>query len=195
MNEFLQAVAEAHAAGKDQLLRVVHFELRGRDLVVRVRGEDLGEWEVTCTGIGRYVISNSWSWGESLEVADDHPLLWEDSAAWGRLAFHGDVGNPVRVVIELLGAHRRATRGLIPFERYWVRSLPPWELLAGRYGEIAHGPLPLIEVYQQVIDRHGVTSAITASRPAPAEHPRVLVIGPSYIIAQGFAARRHASGE
>lgn len=190
MNELLQAVAEAHAVGKDQLLRVVHFEARGRDLVVRVRGEDVGEWEVTCAGVGRYVISNSGPWTESLLVTDDHPLLWEDGAAWGRLSFHGDVGNPVRVVIELLGAHRRATRGLVPFERYWTRGVPPWELLAGRYGEIAHGPQPLIEVYQQVIDRFHVTSAIAASRPAPAGHPRILVMGATYIIADSFTATR-----
>jgi|WetSurMetagenome_2_1015567.scaffolds.fasta_scaffold226004_1 hypothetical protein len=194
MNELLQNFAEAHAAGKDQLLRVVHFEAVGRDLVVRVRGEDIGEWAVTCTSVGRYVVSNAGTRGDSLELAAEHPLLWEDCAGWGRLSFHGDVGNPVRVVIELLAAHRRATRGLIPFERYWMRSQPPWELLAGRYGELAHGPLPLIEVYQQVIDRQGVTSAISPSRPAAEGHPRVLVIGATSIIAEGFAARRHAPG-
>ena len=195
MNELLQAFAEAHAAGQDQLLRVVHFEAHGRDLVVRLKGEDIGDWEVTCTRVGRYVVSNAATRGDSLEVADEHPLLWEDCAAWGRLSFHGDVGNPVRVVIELLAAHRRATRGLVPFERYWTRSLPPWELLAGRYGELAHGPMPLIQVYQQVIDRQGVTSAIAASRPAPEGHPRIIVMGATSIIADGFAARRYPPGE
>jgi hypothetical protein len=192
MNDLLQAVAEAHAAGKDQLLRAVRFALRGRDLVVLVRGEDVGDWEVTCAGVGRYVISNAGPWTESLLVTDDHPLLWEDCTAWGRLAFHGDVGNPVRVMIELLGAHRRATRGLVSFERYWTRGQPPWELLAGRYGEVAHGPLPLLEVYKQVIDRFHVASAITPSRPAPEGHSSVLVMGATYIIANTFAATRHA---
>ncbi len=190
MNELLQAVAEAHATGEDQLLRVIRFEQRGRDLVLRVKGEDLGEWDVTCGGVGRYVISNCWPWAESLELAEEHPLLWEDCTAWGRLTFHGDVGNPVRVVIELLGAHRRATRGLVPFERYWTRGLPPWELLAGRYGEVAHGPVPLVEVYQQVIDRYHVASAITESHAAPDRHPKILVMGPTYVIADGFSARR-----
>jgi hypothetical protein len=195
MNDLLQAFAEAHGAGKDQLLRIVHFARQDRDLVVRLRGEDVGEWEVTCSGVGRYVVTNAWPHGDSLELAGEHPLLWEDTAAWGRLSFHGDVGNPVRVVIELLGAHRRATRGLIPFERYWARSQPPWELLAGRYGELAHGPQPMLEVYQQVIDRHHVTTAIAPSRPAPEGRPRVLVIGGTSIIAESFAARRCPPGE
>ena len=194
MNELLQAVAEAHAAGRDQLLRVVRFDLRGRDLVLRVKGEDVGEWEVACTGVGRYVVANAGPVAESVEVSGDHPLLWEDNAAWGRLSFHGDVGNPVRVVIELLGAHRRATRGLIPFERYFTRNLPPWELLASRYGEIAHGPLPIVELYQQIIERHHVASAIAPSRPAPDRHPSVLVLGATYVIADGFAAHPSVGG-
>jgi hypothetical protein len=194
MNEFLETVASAHAAGRDQLLRVVHFELRGRDLVLRVKGEDVGEWEVACTGVGRYAIASAGPLTESVEVAADHPLLWEDTAAWGRLSFHGDVGNPVRVVIELLGAHRRATHGLIPFERYFTRNQPPWELLASRYGEIAHGPMPIIELYQQIIERYHVTSAVTPSRPAPERHPSILVMGATFVIADGFAARRHAGG-
>ena len=191
MQDLLQAFALAQAAGEDQLLRVVHFEQRDRDLLVRVRGEDLGDWDVTCSGACRWVISNAWPWGESLEVAEDHPLLWEDCTAWGGLSFHGDVGNPVRVVIELLSVHRRATRGLIPFERYWTRGVPPWELLAGRYGELAQGPMPLIQVYKQVIDRNRAASAIREVRPASDRRLQILVIGPTHIVAEGFAARRH----
>jgi hypothetical protein len=51
--------------------------------------------------------------------------------------------------------------------------------------------MPLIQVYQQVIDRNGAASAIREVRPASDRRLQILVIGPTHIVAEGFAARRH----
>jgi hypothetical protein len=188
MKKLLAAFEKVRSKGHDQLLRVTRFELKESGLDVRLSGSGLGAWDIECKGVRRFQVVYEWPWTEFLSVSQSHPVLWEDVAPRGVLSFHGPVKNPGELLLRLFNAHGRVTEGCIPVERYFSSSMPLVDLLGGGFGEVATGPVPVLEEYKRELIGYGVKASIMVTqRPSPTEL-QALLVGRSYVVAERFAA-------
>ena len=151
-------------------------------------------WEIECKGVLEHQISLGPCDGCSLPR--DHVLLWPYIYPCSSVSFYGEAKDPLTVVEELHKQHVQLVRDWIPFERFLNGN--PVEMVSGKYGMLARGPLPLIESYAKVLESFGISCNTTEPRPAPytnelsglAEVEVLIFEKGCYFVATDFTARR-----
>lgn len=114
------------------------------------------KWEVECRGMrGHQILLGQCN---GLDFYDDHVLLWDYNLPKASMSFYGEAREPLAVVIALINCHSDLTGDCVPFDRYINGN--PLEMIAGRYGMLADGPLPLIEAYAKVLESFGIGTRI-----------------------------------
>jgi hypothetical protein len=159
--------------------------------------ETLGTWDVRCENVLAYALYRDCMF--SLELTDEHPLLWKFTGKNGSAYFLGAPKDSDACVGVLYQAHRQATGGWIDFGSAVNNLVGLSRMLSDGNGLLARGPLRLLEVYKQAILPYGVDVSIL---PDPAESlgarsrglqqsaVKVLLLGCSYVIGSGWSARR-----
>jgi hypothetical protein len=157
-------------------------------------GNNDQSWEVECVGPLDHLVSLGQC---DVHLYFDHELLWPYVYPETSLSFHGKANDPFAVVGALYTRHVGLVGTWIPFERFINGK--PLEMIRGRFGMLAKGPLPLVQAYAQVLESFGVSTGLTEPQPAPytndeaaglEEIAALLLNQGSFIIAPKFHARR-----
>jgi hypothetical protein len=152
-------------------------------------------WEIECKGVLEHQISLGPC--DEFSLHRDHVLLWPYIYPCSSVSFYGEAKNHLAVVEALLKQHVRLVGDGIPFDRFMNGN--PVEMVGGRYGMLADGPMPLMESYVKVLESFGISSNTTEPRPAPytndelsglAEVGVLILKKRCYFVATDFIARR-----
>jgi hypothetical protein len=159
-----------------------------------------GIWDVRCEDVLAYAISNeSAHW---LELADDHPLLWDFKQESASAFFYNAPLNAEAAVGALYEVHRKAVGLWINFGKHLNSSPGLSKLLAAGNGLLAEGPLPLLTLYKDTLRSHGVELDIRFAHPRKVwdgsgwrelktdNDSKALIMGTSYVIGSGWAAEQ-----
>lgn len=166
-----------------------------------VPGDDGGEqhWRVECSGVRDFLLRGEFA--DSLRVVSEHPVLLPFTEQVTDLHFYSPSPNPVATVGALVERHRELVGGWIPFERFF-NVLPKTlsQLLAASSGQLASGPVSLMEAYLRVLSEQNIRSSLLPSRPPKfwdgekwvvSDIPlQALVLESSYVVAQRFDAQK-----
>ncbi len=140
---------------------------------------------------------------EHLEIAaPDHPILWPHVENHAELYFYSATKDPRQLIADLHEAHSLAVLKWFPLDRFTNDLQPLHKLLAAANGCLAAGPLPLIRVYEGVLQAAAIQCSILESK-----HPRgrssnldtsapvALLMGTSYFIARRLSKVHARSAE
>lgn len=127
-------------------------------------------------------------------AAPDHPILWPYVENHAELYFYSATKDPRQLIADLHEAHSLAVLKWFPLDRFTNDLHPLQKLLAAANGCLAAGPLPLIRVYEGVLQAAAIKCSILESErplkrsPEPGTSaPVALLMGTSYFIARGLS--------
>ncbi len=160
-------------------------------------GEDdaYQSWEVECVDFLEHELSLGQC--EGFDLLDDHILLWPYIYPEASVSFYGEVPDPLAVLGALYKRHLELAGKWIHVSRFMNGNTA--ELIRGRYGMLADGPMPLVESYAQVLEGFNIAAKLTEPKPAhytndePSGQAEVAVLilkERSYVVAPKFNARR-----
>ena len=155
-------------------------------------------WQLRCDDVLEH---NLKSWiASSLELTDDHPLLWKFRYDSASAYFNGIPQNVLAAVGSLYEAHRRAVGEWFSLDVCVNRQIVTSELLQTGSGLLAQGPVPLLVVYKEALKSHGIVVEILSPYPPSGRmsslalqnklrnESKVLLIGDSFISGIGWTA-------
>lgn len=160
-------------------------------------GGDEQPWCIQCVGAHGHRLHGEFA--QSLEVASEHPVLLPFTEPVTDLYFSSPAPNPPAAVGALWERHRQLVGSWLPFEQF-VNAVPKGlaALLAASSGQLAAGPVSLMQAYAEVLTEHGVRSSMLPPHPprrwdgerwvGPASRLHALVFGTSYVVAERFDA-------
>ncbi|WP_144456751.1 hypothetical protein [Niallia taxi] len=149
------------------------------------------KWQVTCDGVQEYNLR--YLEFDSIDLLDNHCLLWDYNKQTANLFFQGETTNIKGVIADLFLRHQHLTEGLIPFVQY-INTYKEghafgdleW-LLSAKQGLFADGPAELMQVYEEVLNIYGLkTSLLPSDVNPPCSECKIFLFGGSYIIARDF---------
>ena len=152
-------------------------------------------WEIECVRVLDHKISLGNC--ESVELVADHILLWTYIYPQASVSFYGEVDDAFKIVGALYKRHRQLVAHWIPFGSFLNGD--PVEMIRGRYGMFADGPLPLVRAYAEVLESYGIGVQISEPKPAAytnnkktgAAEVTVLILNRNcYVVAEKFNARK-----
>lgn len=180
-------LAEARIAG-DVLSLFLNVYLGGED----VQSES---WEIECVSVLEHQLLLGGC--SSVDAYYDHILLWPYIWPEVTLSFHAKDSDPLAVVGALYREHQTLVAPWIPFGRFINGD--PVNMISGRYGMLADGPMPLVEGYLKVLQQFGIDAALTEPKSAlyTNDHEagitevEVLILDRGkYVVAEKFNASR-----
>jgi len=157
-------------------------------------------WEVECVGFLEQQLSLGQCEGFDLQY--DHILLWLYIYPEASVSFYGKADDPLAVVGALYKRHLELVGNWIPFGRFMNGNTV--EMIRGRYGLLAKGPIPLVEPYRRVLEGFNISAQTTEPKPAYytndefsglAEVAVLIFTKGSYVVAPKFNARRLREAE
>jgi hypothetical protein len=161
-------------------------------------GGDEQHWRVECFGVRDHLLRGEFF---GLQVVSEHPVLLPFAEQVTDLHFYSASPNPMATVGALFERHRELVGSWIPFERF-LNDLPKGlsQLLAASSGQLASGPVSLLEAYSRVLGEHGIRSSMLPSRPpkfwdgekwvVSSSPLRALIFESSYVVAERFDAQK-----
>jgi hypothetical protein len=166
----------------------------GLRLEIEVRNDDTEQmWLVSasCDRLFEFVVHSGI--GSSLDLIEEHPLLWEYHHDHASGYFSGAPADSFAAVGAIAEAHRSVMGDWYSFTRYLNCSVSPKNLLESGSGLLAQGPLPLLEIYKEALAGFGVDVQIVSPHPSGGRflkpemirlrcESQVLVAGDSYAI-------------
>jgi hypothetical protein len=195
MDKLLALIAEISAEDEEDV--VIRFlratwsemalELR---LGVSVNYSEQVVWDIFCEDVFTYSLDDEGAF--SLELTDDHPLLWEFKYESALAYFTGVPVDADAAVGALYQAHENSVGSWIRFGHHLNGAQDLSRLLAGGHGLLADAPIPLLALYKKTLAEHGVDviwNRTYRSKPAGERHLQVLLMGSSYIVGEGWAAK------
>lgn len=206
MDKLLALIAEI-GDEEDVLVRLKCAAWSGASLRLQLAVSELnsevdsepGIWDVRCDDVLASVLSNEYAhW---IELADDHPLLWDFKRESASAFFYKAPANPEAAVGALYEAHQKAVGPWISFGKHLNISPGLSKLLAAGNGLLASGPVPLLTLYKETLCSHGVDVDIRFAHPPKAwdgnhwrelekeNDTKALILGTSYVIGRGWAAQ------
>jgi len=157
-------------------------------------------WEVECVDFLEHGLSLGPCEGFDLQY--DHILLWSYIYPEASVSFYGEAHDPLAVLGALYERHHELAGNWIPFSRFMNGDTA--ELIRGRYGMLANGPVPLLESYVQFLEGFNIGASLTEPKPASytndelsgLEEVAVLILKEgSYVVAPKFNAHRLRESE
>ena len=119
-------------------------------------------WEVECVDFLEQELSLGQC--EGLDLQFDHVLLWSYIYPEASVSFYGEADDHLAVVGALYERHLELVGDWIPFGRFMNGNIV--QMIRGRYGMLAAGPLPLVESYSQVLESFNIGTKIAEPKPA-----------------------------
>jgi hypothetical protein len=204
MDKLLALIAEIGANDEeDVVIRLLCATWSDASLKLRLAVSiDYSEqriWEVRCEDVLTYNLDDQGAF--SLELTDDHPLLWEHKQPSASAFFKGVPVNADASVGALYQAHEKAVGSWIRFGKHLNNSHGLSWLLSGGHGLLARGPVPLLNVYKETLHLHGVEVDIRFASPPQMwdgthfrqlqdANAKVLLLSTSYVIGSGWGAQQ-----
>lgn len=160
-------------------------------------GIDRQHWQIACFGVRDFSLRGEFA--DDLHLVSEHPILLPFTERVTDLHFYSPSPDPMATVGALFERHRQLVGSWIPFEQF-LNRLPLPELLVAQSGQLASGPVSLMEAYLDVLTERGIRSSVLPSSP-----PKVwdgqdwivlntplsaLILQNSYVIAERFDARQ-----
>ena len=154
-------------------------------------------WEIECTGVLEHHLVLGECAGFDLEY--EHVLLWTYIYPQASVSFYGEAKDHLAVVGALYKRHLELVGDWMPLDRFMNGNTI--EMIRGRYGLLAKGPMTLMESYAQVLESFDISVRICNPKPADYTNdedsglPEVALLvfeTGSYVVAQSFNARRCA---
>jgi len=119
-------------------------------------------WEVECVDFLEQALSLGQC--EGFELQFDHVLLWSYVQPEASVTFYGEADDYLAVVGALYDRHLELVGNWIPFGRFMNGNTV--EMIRGRFGMLADGPMPLVESYSQVLESFNIGTKIAEPKPA-----------------------------
>jgi hypothetical protein len=196
MDKLLALIAEiSYEDEEDILIRFLSamwsersFELR---LGVFLNGSELGIWEVYCKDVFTYKLDDEDA--SSFKLMDDHPLLWKYKYESASAYFTGVPVDAEAAVGALYQDHENSVGSWIRFGHNLNGAQDLSGLLAGGHGLLANAPIPLLTLYKKTLSKYGVDvnwNRTYWSVPKVGGDLQVLLIGSSYVVGQGWSAKK-----
>lgn len=177
------------------------FETNKLNFILRVAGfgyndEDNYDCRWTVNVVQYRTSKISLDFASSISISDTHPLLWKFSDKQSELYFNGDCNDADKLFLDLYRTHKVYFEGLTDFEDTINQPDNFEQLLKSKNGLLATGPNKLMNVYADVLAKHGLTYSITGDRVptfwdgekhvVETGHAKVLFIDSSYIVGDDF---------
>jgi len=205
MDKLLALVAEA-GDEEDVIIRFTQATWSGRSLrlqlAITVVNSVEESWEVRCEDVLAYALYGDSA--SSVELIEDHPLLWEYKHESASAYFYRAPLNADAAVGALYEAHQNVVGSWLRFGQH-LNCLPGLsKLLAAGNGLLAQGPVPLLSLYKETLCPHGVEVDIRFSRPPQTwdgthwrqlgreNNTKALLLGTSYVIGKRWVAEQTA---
>jgi len=158
--------------------------------------DDIQKWTLTCKSEREHRLI--FGWGDTLEVSNDHVLLWPHNKTVCELWFTGSNEDVSAVVGVLWKIHYKLVGNWFTFTHFLNYSHDFAGLLSGGHGKLAEGPEPLIIAYQQVMKECGFITSVTTRPPlhwngqawVDPGNLVVLLVSKSYVIASSIEAHK-----
>ena len=204
MDRLLARIAEA-GDEEDVVIRFIDATWSGTSLLlqlaVTIFDSAQETWEVRCEDVLAYALRNEGAY--SLELAEDHPLLWEFKHESASAYFYRAPVNAEAAVGALYEAHQNAVGSWIRFGQHLNSTPGLSKLLTAGNGLLAQGPVPLLTLYKETLRPHGVEVDIRFSRPPQIwdgthwrqlkeNNTKALLLGTSYVIGNRWFAEQTA---
>jgi len=134
---------------------------------------------------------------DTIQLLDDHPLLWEFNDVCTSLYFHGDGEKLIQLFPELYRIHYDTFQNYLPFRKFLNDTLELQTLLRSGNGLLASGPKKYIEKFSECFISEGIEHSLVGEREpkfwngnsyvSQRVPVKVLIIGNSYLIAENFS--------
>ena len=147
-------------------------------------------WALSCKTVYDYMLARAVRCGINY-WRDEHPALAQFAEPLEHLYFGAPTDHPDRVLGKLLRVHRKVSDDWIPFDKYLNTLIDMSDLIRSDYGQLAYGPLTLIDSYFDVLQEEGMRPRRVGSPAKPiAPKAEMIHFGDSYVIARSFEAKR-----
>jgi len=191
---------------EDLLIQITHATWSDISLqmqiVVSVNGTKEDTWILSCKNVLAQSLIREGMF--SLQLVDDHPILWEFRQVNASAFFRGIPSNRDACVGALYAAHRRTVGFWINFGSQLNNSSRISELLETGDGLLAIGPIALLNAYREALAPYGVDVSIVGEHRAhywdgnvrkrlTDENVMALLLGSSYLVGIGFTAEKQAT--
>jgi hypothetical protein len=135
---------------------------------------------------------------QSVELTDDHPLLWKFRHDSASAYFSGSAPNVLAAVGALYEVHLREVGEWFNLEDCVNSQIVMSNLLLTGNGLLAQGPMPLLVKYKDALRSHGILVDIVSPYPAGGRmsslelqnklrnESKVLLIGDSFVTGVGW---------
>lgn len=147
--------------------------------------------EIRIDGLKEYSITYPNEYDYVLEFLEDHPLLWTHTKRIGTLYFENPAKNPSELFTNIYKVHNTRSAIRIPIGKFLRESYYdiPYELCKQVKGEFAHGPIELLKLYKEELEKQGMNPSITdpfVEDWVDKSELKILIIGYSYFIGKSF---------
>ncbi len=138
----------------------------------------------------------SFDFASSLQISQDHPILWQFSDKHSDVYFRGHCHDADKLYLDLYKIHRALFEDLLPFEDTLTSVIDFNKLMTLPYGLLASGPQKLMKQYADILEQHNLSCSMIGDRTptywdgekhaTETGNAKVLFIDDSYIIAEEF---------
>lgn len=175
---------------------IIDFLLDIQD--INDKGQIIQEW--TITAVGHRKNNLSFDFEPSIEIKDDHPLLWEFYDTQCELYYNGQCKNLPKLFYDLYKIHKEVFGDYKCFNIPFGESTTYFKPFQFDSGLLTEGSKKLMVKYANCLKQNGLDFTIIGERPAKywngiefiieSENLKVLFFGKGYIIAKDFSFMR-----
>ena len=156
--------------------------------------QDTLVWTIDCLGVRRERIELYWT--DDIHLETDHPLLWPFILDQATLYFTDLDTTHATILGQLYLAQQSLTRGFFPLDRFLNDYFLRDNSEPMTHGQLAEGPMPVLETFRDVLIQHGAkTNIVNRRRPqrwtgsvyeSESSSLEILLMGDSFVVAEGF---------
>lgn len=138
----------------------------------------------------------SFEYASTLEISQDHPILWQFSDKQSEIYFNGNCKDIDRLYLNLSNVHKGIFQDLLPFDESLNDTTDFYKLMNASNGLLARGPQKLLKQYEEILEQHSLKCSIIGDRVptywdgdkhvTESGNAKVLFVDNSYIIADEF---------
>jgi hypothetical protein len=132
----------------------------------------------------------------SVEIVQEHPILWQFSDRQSEIYFTGSCKNLNNLYFDLYNVHKTVFQNLLLFDESLNNVLDFNRLMSSSTGLLAKGPQKLLNRYAEILEQYNLKHSIIGDRMPTywdgTEHlnevgnAKVLFVDNSYVIADSF---------